>query len=278
MNNKVVLHLLHPRRLRVRPLPSLLLPLLLLLFNSSSWANERTPTVELEPGHSKLQLLPYARFIKPSPQELEQLKAGDVIFSERKLNSVNYEKFYFGPADGPVMVIFKLANNSQQAGNWVFNTNRRALRLLQLTKVSGPGQEQLLFNNQDMAALKSSLYRFHNMAQEFSLAAGETAYFVAVFDAEISTRVFFEIQSLEDNHSLILNNAVWVLFFAMGTATLVLVNACLFLFIRRRVFLYFVIVELAFLYQSVLCKATPSFTSGMNMAAWMQKYALSPTA
>jgi len=103
----------------------------------------------------------------------------------------------------------------------------------------------------DLPEQKRQLRQFHAYAFNFSLQPGEERLLGILFEAENFTRLPLSIQTPSNAQQRISNQATNLLIAFTATLTLILINGLLFLLTRRKTFLYFVIAELALLFQTV---------------------------
>jgi signal transduction histidine kinase len=204
--------------------------------------------VQLLPGEDAPALKASVRYAAVSADDsLEQILSS---LEGYQLQAIPYADIEFGVPEGPILVMLSVENASEVPGTWIFTTDRASLRRIELFQLAGESALVELARD-DIAAQKSQLHRFHAFAYTFSLQPGEHRQLGVVFEAENSSRLPLRIQTAQNHREEIDSKARILLIASTATLTLILINGLIFLLTRRKAFLYFVLAEVALLYQTV---------------------------
>ncbi|MFT5692832.1 MAG: signal transduction histidine kinase [Oceanicoccus sp.] len=221
--------------------------LFLLLFNCiASLSATELPVLGLTPGKSVPEVKGFIRYQVPySSQQL-----GDFLVpSQDHLQSIQSSEIQFGPPQGEVLVVLKVKNEGSENGNWIFNTDRGSLKHIQMFELRGDHIRQQ-FNGDDIESVKKNLRQYHSFSFELKLKAGEESIVAVVFEAENSTSMPITIRAPADFYDGIMIQSVIMSIVATGIIILVIFNSILYMFVAKRVFLYIIVAELAYLFQT----------------------------
>ena len=206
------------------------------------------PTVHLLPGEDSGALLKSLRYTSVDrgfsvQRDLDSLNLDSLV-------AIPYPDIEFGIPKLPILVMLKVRNRGSEPATWTLSTDRASLRRIELFQVAD-NQLQMMLKPGDIAEQKRQLRHFHAFAFDFSLQPGEERLLGILFEAENSSRLPLTIQTPSNAQQRIISQGTTLLIAFTATFTLILINALLFLLTRRKAFLYFVIAELALLYQTV---------------------------
>jgi signal transduction histidine kinase len=221
------------------------------------------PIVQLRAGESAPPLREYVRY-KLAESAVPVYLALEML-DESSLLNVSEPNIEFGLPESPLLVLLKVRNQSDDTGNWIFSTDRGSLRYIEMFDVRGQHTRMQLVDG-DLVTQKEMLSDYHAFAFQFSLQPGEERLLGVVFEAESSTKLPLTIMEPREHQSLIDTQLNIVLAATVGTLTLILLNAILFGVTEKREFLYFVIAELALVFQAV-------HLSGYTTIFWFSEHA-----
>jgi signal transduction histidine kinase len=240
------------------PLPKRLLPaialVLLWLTASHSASGDGSPAVvELYPGKdAPTQLAPY----------LQHKTLADHETVAGALASNGFEQFDssrvgFGRAGAPVLITFDIENKGQEVGQWIFSTGRVSVQRMEFHQFrNGLLYEQ--FDALENPMLSADLREFHSLSREIKLQPGERRTMVVVFQGSNVSILYPKIKTRQNHQRMISQSVMKVSIASTATLVLIIFNACLYLIIRNRAYIYFVLLELSFLYVAVHMSNYPS--------------------
>ncbi|MEH6589547.1 MAG: sensor histidine kinase [Halioglobus sp.] len=216
-------------------------------------AAEPPSLVTLYPGEdAPAELAPYLRYTTLGTQETVAEALENKVFERFEGNRVG-----FGRAGPPILIAFDIENKGQETGKWILSTGRVAVQKMAFYQFkNGVLYEQ--FDAFQNPRLKENLKEFHSLSLEITLQPGERRTMAVVFQGSNVSILYPKIKTRQSHQQMISQAAMTVSIASTATLVLIIFNACLYLIIRNRAYIYFVLLELSFLYVSVHMSNYPS--------------------
>ena len=210
-------------------------------------SSQNLPVLTLSPGESVKEIRSFIRYQTPFSSPTQNL-ISIPLFS--KLQSIQASNIQFGSPKGKVLVLLKVKNNGSRDGSWIFSTNRGSLKHIQMFELKDQSVESH-FNSDDLGSVKNNLQKYHSFSFELNLKKGEESTIGIIFEAENSTSMPITIQTLDEFYESIMIQGLIMAIVATGIVILILFNSILFLSAARKAFVYIIIAEVAYLFQSI---------------------------
>lgn len=216
------------------------------LSSLSSIAAENPRLIELYPGHDATSdLAPYLAYKTLAPAEGVESAVQSGGFLQLPDGQIG-----FGRASESVLVIFEAQNKGDEPGRWIVSTGRVAVRALEYCQFS-EGRMRSCFDGVNNPEIGEHLQKYHAHALDLSLQPGERVQVAIKFQGSNISILYPSIRTPFSHREMIGENLLITAVATTATLVLVIINACLFLLIRNTAFGYFVLAELAFVYQSL---------------------------
>lgn len=237
----------HPGILKGIYYAALAMVLLIAALYSLPSASQDTPdVVGLYPDSGfNASLIPYAayKYIDADTSISDAVIAGDFQRSTQG-------PLTFGRAIGTMLFVFDVENRGDEVGRWVFSTGRVVVLAAEFCEFK---DTELLscFDSIGNPNHSKHLQEYHAHSLVFSLQPGERRRIALRFHGSNISILFPTIRTESGHQAAIWRNLQITTVATVATLVLVILNACLFFMIRNTAFGYFVLAELAFLYQSL---------------------------
>jgi signal transduction histidine kinase len=232
---------------------SLSLALLTVLLSFTAIAADELPFIELIPG-------------RDAPGDLHSYMAYKMMAADESVesavqtgefNPVPAGEVGFGRASDSVLIIFDVENMGEKPGQWVVSTGRVAVLAMEFCQFSN-GEMRSCFDSIGNPDIGEHLQKFHAHVLDLSLMPGERIQVAIKFQGSNISILYPSIRTPYSHQEMISENLLITSVATTATLVLVIINACLFLLIRNASFGYFVLAELAFVYQSLFLANYPA--------------------
>ncbi|MEP4485548.1 MAG: ATP-binding protein [Halioglobus sp.] len=212
----------------------------------SSGAWSAGATLQLTPGTDAPEdIFPYISYkIAESKGDIaEQISGGEFLALEDKRSG-------FGRAKDPLLLVLDVENTGETSGSWVLSTGRVVVLAMEFCQLYNSGVLEC-FDSVNDSAIGERLQQYHSHVLEFSLQPGEKRRLAIRFHGSNISIIYPSLKSALGHQKMISANFLTTVGASTATLVLIIVNACLYLLIRNTAFGFFVLAELAFLYQSL---------------------------
>ena len=184
----------------------------------------------------------YMRFQSLEEIDAPSLKAA--IMNPGAFKKLSSSSFNMGPAKGPLTMVVTVRNTGHESGEWLFTTNRGALRNFTFDEWDGQKLERRI-DGQNMEQVKHVLQTYHSFTHAFKLDVGQIRTFVISFEPIHSTLVPLEIKSREAMASWLFTKLAITIGSSIGLLTIVLISVSIYSFNGRPQFLWMGVAEIA---------------------------------
>lgn len=218
----------------------------LLLILLSRWAIGQEP-LRLQPGIDAQNLSASLRY---SFLEDGTISSDAIALEFENLRALTTESIHFGPPKSPILVVLDIYNESSEPGAWILTTGRGALlsiRILSFQTASGPSEATILFDSQELGAVRDNLLKYQAFSSEIYLEADERRTIALIFESENSTYLPLKIQTYGTFFKDRRSNIALVAGVVFGGLVLIFLNVTFFSITGLRDFIWLGAAELCFL-------------------------------